>query len=228
MAPISLSGMLWAPLRAVQPGARLRADQHHRERCVLPACAPTWGQLSQEGHAQPRLLVESVSPGYRVHQQNCWVTRLNPEKWQERPHNLSAFGRTCWSPPPPGSLSQAGGPSQSPSLRVHTEGPHHGSRPMITGGHPAADSRASRAGLPTGVWDSSDPHHPLCLLWSVFTSFSQFTVTLSASGFALLIRPEINSKSNSSRLALSVSFLGCKSHMRSNTFGFYSFILLTK
>lgn len=58
--------------------------------------------------------MESVSTGYCVRQQNCWVTRLNPEKWQERPRwSLRVRAHLLVSLPPSlGSLSQEGGPSQ--------------------------------------------------------------------------------------------------------------------
>ncbi|KAM9680144.1 uncharacterized protein ACBT57_003753 [Dama dama] len=55
-----------------------------KNACVLPARAPTWGQLSRE-NALRHAFVGSVSTGYHVQQWNCWVTLLNPEKQQQWP-----------------------------------------------------------------------------------------------------------------------------------------------
>lgn len=40
VAPISLSGMLWAPCGQFSPGAVSRADQHHRGRVSCPPVLP--------------------------------------------------------------------------------------------------------------------------------------------------------------------------------------------
>lgn len=98
--------------------------------------------------------VESVSPGYRVHQQNCWVTRLNPEKWQERPHwSLRIRAHLLVSLPPPSGPCLRREGRRSPSLRVHTEGPSsrfspndHRRSPQLTAG---PHGRAAHRGLGT-------------------------------------------------------------------------------
>lgn len=57
------------------------------------------------------------------------------------------------------------------------------------------------AGLPTWVWGQLGPPSPAVVTLVCFYFFQPVhTVTLSASGFTLLIRPEVNSKSSSRQL----------------------------
>lgn len=143
--------------------------------------------------------VESVSPGFSCPPAKLLGHSLNPEKWQERRIGLSATGRTCWSPSLPRVCLRAGRavapqpacPYRGPLITVLS--------PMILAVTPAG--LGASAGLPhRESGDSSDPI-TRCVYSGLFYFFQPIhTVTLSASGFALLVRPEDHSRTDSRQL----------------------------
>ena len=162
-----------------------------------PACPCSHVGTAEWGHAQPRLR------GVHVHQLSCPTAellghRLNPEKQPQRP--LCVWAAPSGLPPLGPRLGREG--CCSPSPRVRAEAPRHGSLLILLGGYRRsrpAHSRTSRPGCPPGL-GTARPPYPLWLLWSLSLLQPVHTVTLPAPGFAVLIRPEDNSKRSSRQL----------------------------